>query len=373
MSVDETNGNNENVEAEVGSDVLEMSDEDFLSQLESDLSVVEKEMNKDEEEEEEEEVEEVTTQEEVAEVEAEAENPEEGVETPEPKETKAEGEEEDTTSDVQEPTIDYEAEYKKLFSPIKASGKMVTMKSMDQVINRIQLAEDYQKKMHDMRPHTAALKALDKAGVLNNQDKMNFLLDISANKPEAIKKLIADSKLDVIELADEDELEASKNYSPDNHMMSPGELAIDEVITSINESPKFKDTMDLVMKVMDSKSRDIISDRPDYIGSLNSDMESGIYDTVMDEVRYGREMGYIPKNIPDIEAYIGTVKLMSDFEASKNQPQQQQPVEPVRKIDTRKRKAMSSPGGGSKGKKQFNPIDVLEMSDDDFLKQFGLT
>jgi hypothetical protein len=74
----------------------------------------------------------------------------------------------------------------------------------------------------------------------------------------------------------------------------------------------------------DQKSREIISDNPDYIVSLNQDVENGIYDQVMQEVQYQREMGYIPRQVSDIEAYIGTVQYLAQQEAAAAQQYAQQ-------------------------------------------------
>jgi hypothetical protein len=127
--------------------------------------------------------------------------------------------------------------------------------------------------------------------------------------------------------------------------------------------------MEVMFDKFDPKSREILSDNPDFIESLNSDIETGIYGQVMQEVNYGREMGYIPRTVSDIEAYIGTVRQLAAQEESI--PDQQEQPQQMR-VDTAKRKAMTTPRGGStKNKKQYDPMSVLNMSDEQFEKQFG--
>ncbi len=364
----EVDDNVENVEqADTGSDIMDMSDEDFLNTNEADYSA-EAEPAEEEEEEESEDTETETSGNDDTEADGQQE------ETPEPTEEEEQPDNSDSTepsNDVEttDETIDYKAEFDRLFGPIKAGGKTIKMKNVDQIINRIQMGEDYFNKMHEMRPHTKVLRTLEKAGILGKEDDINFMLDLYSKKPDAIRKLIADSKIDIVDLADDEQLEQSKQYKPDNHLLSDNEVAVSEAIHSISQSEKYKETMDIMFDKFDPKSREIISDNPDFIKSLNSDIETGIYSQVMDEVNYGREMGYIPRGTSDIEAYIGTVRQLAEQESNDSSTQNQPARQPV---NAAKRKAMSTPRGGSeKKKKQFNPMDVLDMSDEQFEKQFG--
>ncbi len=361
----EVDDNVEDVEqADTGSDIMDMSDDDFLKTNESDYSDEPSGSNEEEEEEEDTSGNDNTDNDGQLNENSE---PAESEEQPETNEDTEPSNDADPTND----NIDYKAEFDRLFGPIKAGGKTVKMKNVDQIINRIQMGEDYFNKMHEMRPHTKILRTLEKAGILGKEDDINFMLDLYSKKPEAIKKLIADSKIDIVDLADDEQLEQSKQYQPENHIMSDDEVAISEAIQSISGSEKYDETMSVMFDKFDSKSREIISSNPDFIGSLNSDIETGIYAQVMEEVKYGREMGYIPRGTSDIEAYIGTVRQLADQEEKSNEPIRNQPAK-RQTVDKAKRNAMSTPKGGSgKKKKDFNPMDILGMSDEAFDKQFG--
>ncbi len=283
----------------------------------------------------------------------------------------------DGDESADEDTIDYEAEYKKLFEPIKANGKIIKMRNAEQIVNRIQLAENYHKKMHDMRPYNTVLKTLERADLIDNEEELNFLIELKQKNPEAIRKLINESGIDKYELTDDDKMEKAKTYRPQNHMVDESEVEIEDALRSISESDKYDETVQVMTKVMDAKSRDIIAENPNYIKSLNHDIETGIYETVMDNVSYQREMGELPAGISDIEAYIGTVQLMAKQEEAAAGKQstpdmKSNPKKQTRKPNAKKRKAMATPSGRrAAGKKQYNPMDLMEMSDEDFTKEFG--
>ena len=371
---------------EEGTEVLEMSDEDFMKAAESKLSVLEK--NEDEpDQKEEEEVEEGDTEPEPdIESAGDAENDDSEIPQNQEQEDSADSEDnneteekqpEANTADSQQQEFDYKAEWDRLFGPIKASGRTIQLKNMDQVINRVQLAEDYHRKMASMRPHLKTIKTLEKAQLLGNDEELNFLLELKDRKPEAVKRLIAESGIDPMEIVDEEELSKSKEYRPGNYMVSDSEVAIDQAFEDISQSPAYNDTIDVLANRLDPKSKEIISEHPDYIKALNSDIENGLYDQIINEVNYQKEMGYIPQQLSDIEAYIGTVQYLAQQEMmAEQQKQQQQQNQPTpqqeRPQNVRQRKSMKSPGGGSKRpKNKFDPIEILEMSDEDFMKEIG--
>ena len=371
-------------------DLLSMSDEDFLNANEEDLAGTSTPLVEDDDGNEED-VEEVDAEkaadEEIGDKEPDSSAQEEDSTMEEPEAEQEEGSEKKSQDQAEESKneneteFDYEAEFKKLFEPIKANGREIQMKSVDQIRNRIQLAEGFDQKMRALRPYNRTLKTLEKSGLLGNEEQLNFLLELNAKNPNAIKKLIADASIDPLDLVDEEKLEESKNYRPDNHMVSDAEVEIDEAFKDISTSPAYDQTVNVLSNTFDSKSREIISEHPDYIRALNSDIESGIYDQIMQEVQYQREMGYIPRQLSDIEAYIGTVNYLAQQEAAQAQqhqnqglqPQQQQAAPRSNTTTAKKRKAMASPKGGSvRGKPKYDPGEFLEMSDEEFEKKFGV-
>jgi len=269
--------------------------------------------------------------------------------------------------------------YDLLFAnPIKASGREVKLKSPAHALNFVEMGIDYNKKMQYMRPHMQTIKTLDKEGLLGDEEKFNLLIEASHGNPDAIKKLIVDSKIDPIDLADEDVIEQGKQYQPQNHIVSEREVEINEALNSIESSPAQGRTLEVMTKEFDHKSREIISENPDYIVALNADIESGIYDVVMENVQYKKDMRMAPPGISDMELYIMTVQEMANAERQNAPVQQEQQTANQNNqtnVDNGKRKRKKLGMSGNKtsktpSKKQYDPSEVFNMSDEDFDKKF---
>ena len=280
----------------------------------------------------------------------------------------------------------YEEAYNELFGkPIHASGREVNLRDVNQAKNLIEMGVDYNKKMQHMRPHMQTLKTLEKEGLLGDQEQLNLLLEAKQGNKDAIKKLIAQADIDILDIADDDENDAS-SYTPDNHMVSAKEIEIEEAFSAIRGSGSYEKTVDVMTNILDEKSREIITDNPQYITALNKDVESGLYDKVMDMVQYQKDTRAVPQGMSDIEIYIATVTQLAQQEqngGNMNQGNQQQGAGDNNSTgkqtgnsngaSAKKKKAMSSSRSRTKKESKFDPMKSLNMSDEEFMKKFGTT
>ena len=356
-------------------DALSMSDEDFENFDPDDFAEASEEDNDDDEEDE-------TLgddDEDDSEDDVNEEEPTDNAEDGGSEQTEDEDDSEETQPNEDELKAD-EARYNEAFNllygkPIKASGREVQIRNPEHARNFIEMGIDYNKKMQSMKPHLKTLKTLEREGLLDpgKMDRLNLLLEVEKGNKDALKRLIAESDIDPLDLADEEVIEEGRQYQPQNHMMSDREVEIEEALNSIEGSPSQQRTLDVMTKEFDPKSRAVISDNPSYIVALNDDINSGVYDEVMKEVQYRKDMNQVPPGISDIELYIQTV------EANTQAPQQQyvpQATEPRRRQSNKSSKSakrgMSGNRASSKAKnKQYDPMQIMEMSDDDFEKKFG--
>jgi len=261
-------------------------------------------------------------------------------------------------------------------TPIKASGREVQLRNPEHADRFIKMGIDYNKKMHSMKPHLATLKTLEKRGLLADDkiERLNLLLEVESGNKDALKRLIAESDIDPLDLADEEVIEEGKNYQPQNHIISQAEVEIEEALNSIEGSPSQARTLDVMTKQFDAKSRQVISENPHYIVALNDDIESGVYDKVMETAQYRRDMGQVNPTVSDMELYLSIVS-----EAAQNQPApaptiNKQPAQPKPSNgpNRRRRTAMGGSRSSNKpAKKEYDPMEVMSMSDDDFEKKFG--
>ena len=260
--------------------------------------------------------------------------------------------------------------------PIRAGGRDFQIRNLDHAKNFIEMGIDYNMKMKSMKPHMRTLKTLEKQGLLDasKEDRLNLLIEIENGNKDALKRFIADSELDPLDLVDEDTLAESRKYQPSNHMISQEEIEIEEALDSISNSPSQQRTLDVMTKEMDQKSRQQISENPQYITALNQDIESGLYDQVMETVQYRRDMKQVPEGVSDIELYIDTVRNTMAPAQQEQVPTHSEPQQAQRRPANRKRKvgmsgSRSTPKKGSK--REYDPLEIMTMSDDDFEKKFG--
>lgn len=271
--------------------------------------------------------------------------------------------------------VDFEVEYKKLMAPFKANGTEITPKSPEDAVRLMQMGANYHKKMAGMKPAMRALKTLQNNGLLDD-GKLDYLIELHQGKPEAITKLLKDSKVDPLDM----DLEAETTYTPANYSATDAEVELDSVLDSIQDSPSYNKTINVITKEWDKASRDQIRTDPKIISAINEHIGSGVYDTVKSAVDYERSMGRLT-DVSYLEAYKAVGNKL-EKEGAFAQPTGTPPsnpqaavTPPVQKPDPekeRKRKAQKKAAGPtgsssrvSKLPKDFNP---LEMSDEEFAK-----
>ena len=372
-------------------DILNVSDEEFLNIVppEEDEAIEEEEQT-DGLQEEEESSEEVETtreldnseevvensnnevpEEETEEVES---NTEEIQQDDEPEEESSEDsteEIEETETEEPETSIDYKKQYDLLTSPFKANGKEMQVANVEDARTLMMMGANYNKKMAGLKPHLKMVKMLENNDLLD-EGKLNYLIDLSNKNPEAIKQLLKDSGTDPMDI----DMDQESNYQANNYTVSDSEVELDQAIDSIKSSPKFNETLDVLTNQFDDASKRMIAETPSLIGIINSHMESGIYDQVMQVVESEKVLGRL-NGLSDLEAYkqVGDViQQRGGFKQQANVSNQQTvntpPPKATNKVDPKlaSRKKAASPTKGTKAKqpnKEFNP---LSMSDEEFEK-----
>lgn len=278
-------------------------------------------------------------------------------------------------------TIDYKAEYEKLTAPFKANGRDIKVESVDEAVRLMQMGANYNRKMAALKPNLAIMKSLEQNGLLS-QEKINFLIDLDKKNPEAISKLIKDSGIDPLDIS----ADKAGSYKPGNHGVADVEVELDHVLDDLKDAPKYTETLDLIGKTWDAKSRQIIANQPNLIRVINGHMQNGVFDLVATELERKRLFGGL-QGLSDLEAYQQVGDAMASegkfdhLQKKAGQPTpagQQAPgakteVKPaLKKADDSKREeqrraAAPAKGAAPSGKlpADFNP---LSLSDEEFAK-----
>lgn len=301
-------------------------------------------------------------------------------------ETKAEGGDAATTgtegAKVNE-QIDYEAVYKELFTPFKANGRDIKVDSVADARALMQMGANYNKKMQALKPSMKIMKLLESNGLLD-ESKISFLIDLEKRDPAAINKLVADSKLDPLDLS----AEKAAEYQPKTYKIDERELELDAVLQELQGSEHYNRTLEVVSDKWDIKSREIIVSHPEILTVINEHMANGVYDVTAAKLENERMLGRF-KGISDIEAYKqiadklyaegAFTKLLESGSTTKpaTEVKTPAPVKPApaklskseqEAIDAKKRAAGTTKTAAPSGKALPADFNPLNMSDEEFAK-----
>lgn len=191
---------------------------------------------------------------------------------------------------------DYEKLYSELLSPFRANGKEIKIDNVDDARRLMQMGANYNKKMSALKPHLKTLKLLENNGLLDEQ-KLSFYIDIEQKKPEAIAKLLKDSKIDPLDLdLEKDDYQAS-TYTVDDR-----EIELDSVLDEIKDSPQYHQLLETVSTKWDKASQQVIGKEPRILRVIHDHMSNGVYDVIAKEMDRQKMLGHLD-NLSDLEAY----------------------------------------------------------------------
>lgn len=284
-------------------------------------------------------------------------------------------------SNEEEPAINYEEEYKKLFSPIKANGKEITLSNMDEAITMIQLGANYTKKMQSIKPNLKLIKMLQNNNLLD-ENRISHLIDVSKGDKAAISKLIKDSNIDPLDI----DSESGVSYKPNNHRVSDAQIEFDQALSDLTNTEHGQKLIVAIERDFDEISKQAIFKEPQIVRVLADQKKSGIFDQIMSEVEKQKTLGN-PEivSMPYLKAYdrIGNEMkekgLLKFPEANKELPKDEektpvirQPIKrkpaPKTKVSNGDRAKAASPSTGGTKKKKFSMDELLDMDDEAFEK-----
>lgn len=279
--------------------------------------------------------------------------------------------EEDTeASEDDDVEFSKEEAYDELMSEFKANGKMMQVKSVEEARKLMQMGANYHKKMNDLSQDRRLIQVLKDQG-LTSPEKINFLIDLSKNEPEAIKQLLRDAKLDPLDL----DLEGDQEYTPKTYEASEAQVQLQDVLDSLQGSEGYEATMDIVGNKWDGASRVLLAKNPEDIRTLQEQVESGLFEVVTAEVERKRMLGEL-QGVSDFEAYVQTGNEMyAAQQKAKANAEKIANTTTKTKSDTvaKSKKLAAAPTRGlSQGKKPGNLTkNPLAMSDAEFEAAFG--
>ena len=287
-----------------------------------------------------------------------------------------EKQEEKKAESTQESQVDYKEQYEALLKPFKANGREMAVKSVDDARTLMQMGANYNKKMAALKPNLKLLKMLENNGLLD-EAKLSYLIDLDKKNPDAINKLVKESGLDPVDL----DTEKAGDYKPSKYAVDDREVELDAVLDEIQGTDTYNRTLEIVSRVWDGQSKQVIADTPQILKVINDHIQSGVYDLISQEVETERTYGRL-QGLSDIEAYrqvgdrLNAEGKFDHLKGSSPQGHQTSPKQVVvppkpkmgneDKLREKKRAASSTkPTAASAPKADFNP---LALSDAEFEK-----
>ena len=269
--------------------------------------------------------------------------------------------------------------YKQVTAPFKADGKDIQVRSPEDAIRLMQMGVNYSRRMHEMKPLRAQNEML-KAQGLDNPDKLNFMIEVMKGKPEAIQKLLKDSKIDPIDI----DVSKEVPYKPVDHRVDPKTMAFREAIETTLASEGGSDLIKDINSSWDDLSKEALRDQPAIFQNLLAQKKSGVYVQIKKELDYQRTMGFLT-DVPFVQAYhqVGDAMQKAGVFGPNLTPKPKTPQvhsNGLAPIDTGTRKAAQpapAPNLSSTqqprvappvGSSQPSQPDYWAMSDEEFLK-----
>ena len=279
-------------------------------------------------------------------------------EQPKPQEDARKQEAQKPVQNAEQPQVNYEDVVKQIFAPFKANGKEIAPRTVEDVVQLMQMGANYTKKMQSIAPMRKAVESLSNAGI-DSEEKLSYLIDLYKGDKEAIKQLLKNNQIDAMDL-DLDEV----NYSPNKHnKASEADVKFAETLSNINESlPQIQNIMD---KQWDQESKKILLSDPRALQALHEEIQMGRFEPVQKQLEVERTFGRY-QGVPDIQAYIDILNRMSAQEQYQMQMQEQQRQQ--KKSVPDKRKAAPTRGKTKSGGTSLTPKDLFSMSDEEFEK-----
>lgn len=274
----------------------------------------------------------------------------------------------------------------------KANGKDIELRNPEEALKLMQMGANFTRKMQEIAPHRKILMMLQDNKLLD-EGKLSFYIDLENKNPEAIKKFIKDSGINLNEI----DLDSDSNYIAGNNLVSDDEASFRTVADDVTSDPAGKETVAVINTTWDTVSKEVLWKEPELLKVMHEQRQSGIYAQITAEIDRQRALGQIPASTPFLSAYKAVGEKMvadviaaaesektnkgqegSGAEGGKAAEAEQKPnpvatraasPKPAIANGDKAAAASSTRSTPETGKKV--PVNPLSMDDDTFLKQMS--
>ena len=272
--------------------------------------------------------------------------------------------------------------FKRVTTPFKADGKDFHVRSPEDAIRLMQQGVNYSRRMQEIKPMKQLNRMLQDHG-LDKADQLNFLIDLSKGDKGAITQLLKSHKIDPMDL----DIEKDSGYQAKNYQGNPQDNEFRDALDMALTTPEGQALVSHIHRDWDSKSKARLREDPSIIGTLQGFKASGVYDKVVEELRYQQSLGYL-QGVPFLQAFdqVGEAMKNAGVFSSLNpgkggnsmapirggQPQSEPLASGARKQQPAKKPAANPHLSSTPPSKQIGntskTVDFDKLSDEDFAK-----
>lgn len=290
--------------------------------------------------------------------------------TDEPSDESDPAEEADEADTTDTDGIDYKAEYERLLAPFKANNTELSVSSVDDAITLMQRGANYTAKMQQLAPARRTMQMLENNGLLD-ENRLNMLIDINSGNVEAIKALIKEKGIDFDSVDGRYDDGEKTTYTPNDYRVTESEVALTDTLKEIRTLPHYDQVISTVNNVWDAQSKNAVRANPSLLSELRQHMETGLYQEASTVLQRERMLNKVPANVSDADAYFyiadSLVKAKQEAAAANQAPKSQTPVAEKQR-DTKRKKAAPTKQKRAPKQSQIGE-DIWKMSDEEFMKQ----
>lgn len=159
----------------------------------------------------------------------------------------------------------------------KANGRDYEFSSeeiVDQFPKIFGQAMDYTKKMQAIKPWRKTIDAIEGAE-LSHED-VSLMIDVLKGDKDAITEVLKRTGVDTLDL----DTEADSNYIAKDYGRDDNALAIKDIVDEISRDEEYATTHNILSKEWDDTSWRAMTDNPELIRLLHTDVKSGMYKTL---------------------------------------------------------------------------------------------
>ena len=268
---------------------------------------------------------------------------------------------------------DKAAAFDLLMGPIRANGRDIQMQTPEEARKLMQMGAGFTRKMQALQPRLRMVTMLDNNGL--DESALSFLIELHKKKPEAIQKLLSDSKFDPLTV----DADKAADYVPVDHRVSDRDVAFQAVLEEVAISPTGKEFLNEISTQWDADSKQALYEDPNLLNVINAQRANGIYEQIMGEIDRRKTLGNL-QGTSTVQAYydvgldMQTKGLLVPVGQKKEDAVQKQPIDtrvvkpPPKAVNGDKAKAASPPKSPPANGTPAE-VNFLELSDAEFLKQ----